>query len=175
MTKLSLAVAAAVAIATAAAGVRAAEPVGATVIGGDGQAIGAASFTDTPHGVLIHVRIEPGGLSPGAHGMHLHSVADCSDVGTFKRSKGHINVARKAHGLLNPKGPDNADLPNLIAASDGSAEAELFTTRVRLSEGAARLLDSDGSALVIHANPDDHASQPIGGAGPRVACAPISG
>ena len=51
----------------------------------------------------------------------------------------------------------------------GSAEAELFTTRVRLSEGAARLHDSDGWALVIHANPDDHLSQPIGGAGPRVA------
>jgi Cu-Zn family superoxide dismutase len=37
----------------------------------------------------------------------------------------------------------------------------------------AALRDADGSAVVIHANPDDHMAQPIGGAGPRVACAVI--
>ncbi len=35
------------------------------------------------------------------------------------------------------------------------------------------LRDADGTALVIHANPDDHMAQPIGGAGARVACAVI--
>ena len=35
------------------------------------------------------------------------------------------------------------------------------------------LKDADGSALVIHANPDDHMSQPIGGAGARIACGVI--
>jgi len=39
--------------------------------------------------------------------------------------------------------------------------------------GTARRLDADGSALWIHASPDDHTSQPIGGAGARVACAAI--
>jgi Cu-Zn family superoxide dismutase len=34
-------------------------------------------------------------------------------------------------------------------------------------------MDADGAALVIHANPDDYRSQPIGGAGDRVACAVI--
>ncbi len=38
---------------------------------------------------------------------------------------------------------------------------------------APALMDADGSAVVIHANPDDHKSQPIGGAGDRVACAVI--
>ena len=32
------------------------------------------------------------------------------------------------------------------------------------------LLDEDGSAVIIHENPDDHITQPIGGAGGRVAC-----
>ena len=32
------------------------------------------------------------------------------------------------------------------------------------------LLDSDGSTVVIHENPDDHVTQPIGGAGGRVVC-----
>ena len=52
---------------------------------------------------------------------------------------------------------------------------EIFTPYARLAEfgpGAA-LLDTDGSALVIHANPDDQSSQPIGGAGARVACGTI--
>jgi Cu-Zn family superoxide dismutase len=40
-----------------------------------------------------------------------------------------------------------------------------------LSGGKINLLDADGSAVVVHASPDDHLSQPIGGAGARVACA----
>jgi Cu-Zn family superoxide dismutase len=35
------------------------------------------------------------------------------------------------------------------------------------------LKDADGSALVIHAAADDQTTQPIGGAGERVACAVI--
>ena len=53
--------------------------------------------------------------------------------------------------------------------------AEVFTSHARLAQNGPGqwLLDADGSALVIHANPDDHSSQPIGGAGDRVACAVI--
>ena len=53
--------------------------------------------------------------------------------------------------------------------------AEVFTTHARLTaEGPGQWLkDQDGSALVIHANADDHTSQPIGGAGDRVACGVI--
>jgi Cu-Zn family superoxide dismutase len=43
-----------------------------------------------------------------------------------------------------------------------------------LSEGPTTLLDEDGSALVIHADPDDYESQPAGNAGSRVACAVVS-
>ncbi|HBX92207.1 MAG TPA: superoxide dismutase, partial [Hyphomonas sp.] len=35
------------------------------------------------------------------------------------------------------------------------------------------LLDEDGSALIIHEAEDDHMTQPIGGAGARVACGVI--
>ena len=154
-----------------AAGGRASETISAVITGADGEVIGRAFATDSPHGVLLGISVKTGGLAPGAHGLHLHSVGDCSDTGTFKLSKGHINASGKQHGLLNPEGPDNADLPNLHIAADGSAMAEMFNWRIRLSSGESALLDEDGSALVIHANPDDHMSQPIGGAGPRVACA----
>jgi len=156
-------------------GMARAEPESAAITGADGGRIGSVTLVDSPHGVLMRVTVAPGNLAPGAHGMHLHSVGDCSDVGAFKMSKGHINPDGREHGLLNPKGPDNADLPNLVVRHDGSADVELFTDRVRLAGGPAALLDSDGSALVIHANPDDHMTQPIGGAGARVACAEIKG
>ncbi|HBS33699.1 MAG TPA: superoxide dismutase family protein, partial [Parvularcula sp.] len=41
--------------------------------------------------------------------------------------------------------------------------------------GPYPLLDDDGFAIIIHANPDDHVTQPIGGAGDRVACAAFKG
>jgi len=151
-----------------------AEPVEIDIIGGEGTSIGTATLHDAPTGVLMRIEIGEDGLEPGWHGMHLHSVGDCSDVGTFKLSKGHINFDDKEHGLLNENGPDNADLPNIHADDDGEANAEVFTSLVSMT-GERGLLDEDGSALVIHANPDDHMSQPIGGAGGRVACGVIGG
>jgi len=82
-----------------------------------------------------------------------------------------VNHDQSKHGLLNPDGPDEGDLPNLYAAQDGSANAEVWSETPLNGEGG--LKDGDGSALIIHANEDDHTSQPIGGAGDRVACAVI--
>ena len=66
---------------------------------------------------------------------------------------------------------DNGDLPNLFAAADGTAKAEFFTTLVSVSGGEMpALLDEDGSAVIIHENPDDHMTQPIGGSGGRIGC-----
>jgi Cu-Zn family superoxide dismutase len=77
---------------------------------------------------------------------------------------------KKPHGLLNVDGgPDFGDLPNLYVAADGTAHAEAFTQLTRFAD----LTDADGSAIVIHANPDDHRTQPIGGAGARVGCGVI--
>ena len=36
------------------------------------------------------------------------------------------------------------------------------------------LLDADGSVVIIHASPDDHLIQPIGGAGGRMGCGIVS-
>lgn len=144
--------------------------VTADIIGAEGDKIGTATAEAAPTGVVLTIEIGAGGLTPGWHGNHLHAVGDCSDVGTFKKSTGHINPSERKHGLMNPDGPDNADLPNLYVHEDGSAHAQMFNPRVSL-DGSVPLLDGDGSALIIHENPDDHSSQPIGGAGGRVACA----
>lgn len=136
----------------------------------DGEMIGTAKLWQGSGGVLILVELQ--GLSPGAHAIHIHSRGACEP--DFKASKGHINIHDKAHGLLNPDGPDNGDLPNIYVGENGSVTAEMYTTAVAvIGDSAAMLFDEDGSALVVHENSDDHVTQPIGGAGGRVACGVI--
>ena len=142
----------------------------ATLINASGANIGRAVLTQGPSGLLI--RIEADGLTPGWHGVHIHATGQCA--APFTSAGGHINhaEAKAPHGLLNPEGPDDGDLPNIFADEQGRVRAEIFTTRARIArEGPGQWLwDSDGSALVVHAAMDDHVSQPIGGAGERVAC-----
>lgn len=143
----------------------------ATLRNSAGTTIGRAVTTQAPTGLLI--RVEATGLTPGWHGIHLHSVGECSDD-AFQSAGGHVNHADMTmpHGLMNPQGPDSGDLPNIWADAEGRANAEVFTTRARIASSGPgeHLWDADGSAIVIHANVDDHRSQPIGGAGDRVAC-----
>ena len=156
-----------------AAGAGAAEQAVAELIDGDGQPIGQARFEQAPHGVIMLVEVS--GLPPGAHGIHLHGTGSCEP--DFKAAKGHINPQAVEHGLRNPNGPDPGDLPNLFVATDGTATAEFYTTRVSVvAEDGDKpaLLDADGSAVIIHANPDDHLTQPIGGAGGRIGCGTIA-
>lgn len=141
--------------------------------GANGQVIGQVTATAAPNGVILRVQAQ--GLAPGWHGMHFHEKADCSDP-AFKSAGGHIHAKTPVvHGILNADFNDAGDLPNLYVNADGSATVELYSTLVTFDRSGARptLLDADGSALVIHANPDDYKSQPIGGAGARIACAPI--
>ncbi|MEO6964263.1 MAG: superoxide dismutase family protein [Acidobacteriaceae bacterium] len=139
----------------------------------NGNVIGTVTVTSAPHGVLLRVQAKD--LTPGWHGMHFHEKGDCSDA-AFKSAGGHVHAETPVvHGFLNSDANDSGDLPNLFVAADGTAEVELYSTLVSLhgGEGRPALLDADGSALVIHADPDDYKSQPIGGAGARVACAVI--
>ncbi len=147
----------------------AAEQASAEIINAEGRVIGKAVLQQGPAGVLIF--IEANGLPPGPHGIHLHSVGKCEP--DFKAAKGHINPHRRPHGLLNPDGPDRGDLPNVFVDLNGNLAAELFTTFVSLRAGSAPLLDADGSAFIIHENRDDQMTQPIGGAGGRIACGAI--
>ena len=145
----------------------------AAIVNVDGENIGEAVFEQAPSGVIVQVRVSA--LPPGPKGIHLHSVGACSP--DFSAAKGHINPQGHRHGLRNEM-PDAGDLPNLHVAADGTAAAEFFHQRVRVLATAdpndpPPLLDDDGSAIVIHAAPDDHSTQPIGGAGGRIGCGVI--
>ena len=139
-----------------------------------GRSIGRANLEETPHGVLLTIRVD--GLSPGPKAFHIHERGTCEDPeAEFDAAGAHLGSATAKHGLRHPEGPEAGDLPNLVAGEDGAVRAELFTTMVSLggAEGRTTMLDEDGAALVIHEDADDHFSQPIGGAGSPVACGVI--
>jgi Cu-Zn family superoxide dismutase len=140
---------------------------------GAGASAGSAELVEAPNGVLI--RLEAKGLPAGWHGLHFHEKGDCSKA-DFTSAGGHVHdKATMVHGLLNPDANEAGDLPNVFAGSDGSVTAEIFSPYVSLEGAGGRpaLSDTDGAALVIHANRDDHRAQPIGGAGARIACGSI--
>lgn len=133
------------------------------------DAKGEAQFFWDERRLKLHVKAT--GLPPGAHGIHIHSVGDCS-AADFTSSSGHIGKGKAQHGLDNPDGPEAGDLKNLMVDKDGVAN-QTFGTRVLLSGKAGnrpKLLDEDGSAIIIHEAKDDQSTQPIGGAGARIAC-----
>ncbi|MGJ8513845.1 superoxide dismutase family protein [Carnimonas bestiolae] len=153
----------------------AAEDIKAPLLDEHNANIGQVTVSAIPSGVIL--RVEAQHLTPGWHGMHFHEQAECKGP-DFKSSGAHVHTADKVvHGVRNAKANDSGDLPNLYAHKDGSATVEVFSPLVSLTPGKnsrPALLDSDGSALVIHAQPDDYQSQPIGGSGDRVACASLA-
>ena len=112
------------------------------------------------------------GLTPGLHGVHFHAVGTCT-APAFASAGGHFNPESMHHGLNNPAGPHAGDLPNMMVDASGNADYEATTSRVSLSPGTNSLFDADGSALVIHAAPDDNMSDPAGNAGARIGCGVI--
>lgn len=137
----------------------------ARLIDGQGERIGDVMAWQGARGLVVQLR--GNSLPPGWHGVHLHKTGDCSDAGVFRASGGHVEGDGGPHGFLHPNGTHGGDLPNVYVYADGSAYADFFTASVALSD----LTDSDGAALIVHAAPDDYQTQPIGGAGARIACA----
>ena len=134
-----------------------------------GKTAGTATFQKTARGMLI--RVDATGLSEGWHGLHLHSVGDCTDhLDHFAKSGGHAANAGQEHGYFAANGPHSGDLPNILARLDGHAIAEFYTEGM----GFETLQDADGAALMIHAGPDDYTSQPAGNSGERVACGVVT-
>ncbi|MGQ0561208.1 MAG: superoxide dismutase family protein [Gemmatimonadota bacterium] len=136
----------------------------ADFINASGQQIGSATLHQGADGVVIRTRVDE--VPAGEHGFHIHQVGRCEPP--FQTAGGHFNPAGREHGSLNPEGPHAGDLANLPADASGKL-IETIARGVLLEN----LFDSDGSALVVHANPDDYRADPAGNAGARIACGVI--
>jgi Cu-Zn family superoxide dismutase len=132
-----------------------------------GRPIGTATFAAGDGGAKVMVRVS--GLKPGLHGFHLHAAGLCEGP-DFKTAAGHFNPAGKKHGLENPMGHHDGDMPNLVVGADGTGQAAVTLAGVTLGEGEASLFHAGGTALVIHADADDGKTDPAGNSGARIAC-----
>lgn len=131
----------------------------------DGNPVGSAEFVETPEGVSITVNVE--GLEPGEKGIHIHETGSIEP--DFEATGGHFNPTEGQHGFENPDGPHAGDLENIVIGEDGTGSYQTVNGMITLSSGQNPILDEDGAALVIHAEPDDYRTDPSGESGERVA------
>ncbi|MEX0891590.1 MAG: superoxide dismutase family protein [Gemmatimonadota bacterium] len=139
----------------------------------DGTQLGTATLRQAEGGVEIS--LEAQGLPAGEHGFHIHETGGC-EAPDFASAGGHFNPTEREHGFDAPAGPHAGDLRNITVQEDGTVTHTTLAENVTLQRGQqTSLLRDGGTALVIHAGPDDYTSQPSGDAGARLACGVIEG
>lgn len=149
----------------------AADEVGtATINDRNGNNIGSAKLFSLAGEITIAVALD--GLPAGTHGVHLHTTGNCS-AADFTSAGGHLNPGGAEHGTQNPRGAHLGDLPNATIAADGSGTVSTIL-RGTADTVLAQIFDADGTAIVVHAGPDDYRSDPAGDAGSRIACGVFS-
>ncbi len=135
----------------------------------NGTEVGMVTLTNRADGKVV-ILAQVANLTPGFHGLHIHEAGACE--APFDSAGGHFNPAGTVHA------EHAGDLPALLVNADGTGELMVVTDRFVLED----LLDADGSAVMIHANPDNYAHIPErygspdeqtlegGDGGDRVAC-----
>ena len=110
------------------------------------------------------------GLSPGAHGLHIHETANCT--APYATANGHFDPGPNSNSNPDANHPFHmGDLPNLIAGKNGVGRLRHTTSRITLSPGPLSVFDADGSAVIVHLNPDRGITGVAGASGgPRIAC-----
>ena len=132
------------------------------------KTFGEATFEQV--GDKVRVVIFAQGLKPGQeHGLHIHEVGDCSS-GDGMSAKGHFNPHNKPHGHPDSAERHAGDLPSLKANKAGRGNVQADVDIITVRSGAASII---GRAVIVHADPDDHKTQPTGNAGARLACGVI--
>ena len=150
----------------------AARPVTVEMKNAKGESVGSAKITDAGKGG-VKIAFTGKNLPAGEHAFHFHAVAKCEGP-AFTSAGGHFNPDMKKHGLQNPDGPHNGDMPNFTVKPNGAAKVSVVNSKVTLGDGPNSLFTNGGTALMIHAKGDDMKSDPAGNAGDRIACGVIT-
>lgn len=129
---------------------------------------GTANFVQFDGKVRVTVNVS--GLKPnGQFGFHVHEAGDCSS-GDGMSAKGHFNPLTKPHGHHTTMERHAGDMPNLESDASGNAMLSADLDVITISPGATSIV---GRGLIVHVQPDDYKSQPVGNAGARSACGVI--
>ena len=129
---------------------------------------GTANFVQFDGKVRVTASVS--GLKPNAQfGFHIHEAGDCSS-GDGMSAKGHFNPNAKPHGHHGTPERHAGDMPNLQSDAAGNAGLEADLDVITISAGPTSIV---GRGLIVHVQPDDYKSQPVGNAGARSACAVI--
>jgi Cu-Zn family superoxide dismutase len=135
----------------------------ATLQTAQGAPAGTARVVPMDGALAISIQVE--GLPAGEHGVHVHMTGRC-DPPSFESAGSHWNPTGAQHGLENPQGQHAGDMPNLTVDQNGRGSLDY----VLKGGDLAGLLDTDGSAIIVHATVDDQKTDPSGNSGGRIAC-----
>lgn len=142
------------------------------LLGPSGELRGTATLTQTAGGTRVEARVE--NLPRGVYAIHVHAIGKCEPATKFESAGPHFNPGAKQHGRDNPAGPHHGDLPNIDVDMTGIGRLDATVAPLALVGGAAPALDADGAAVVLHAGPDDHRTDPAGNSGDRIACGVVA-
>jgi superoxide dismutase, Cu-Zn family len=130
---------------------------------------GSVSFTPSANGkLLVEARIA--GLKPNAeHGFHVHEVPDCSGDGT--KTGAHFNPDGHPHNHPAQGARHAGAFFNLKTDANGVGTLRQEADTVTVAPGKYSIV---GKPVIVHRDGDDYQSQPLGNAGPRIACGLIA-